>query len=264
VACPKSQSFHSLEEACESWQYAVSDKFVYLSESTEALGNSGDVPTEIYFKLHGRIKIQFMLEGDRNAYYEAIICRFGDNVAEISDRQSGEVDHSLTPICRNPPMLVEVTYLVQPPKRVCFIGCPSVIWLKRFDLANGFTGDVNEPIVKRVQLGSSQDWAVNNRESSTFTRDSLQSSQTPNQLVQGGPHIIDRISSDQANGVGDIKQIKAEDVPLMFKVILSRKSIGIRMGKSVEFQIKKVKMALCPSKFHLGICCSAHGEEYIP
>jgi len=49
---------------------------------------------------------------------------------------------------------------------------------------------------------------------------------------------------------------------LIFKVILTRKSVGIRFSELFNLQIEKLEVALCPSKFRLSIVDSIHTEDY--
>lgn len=250
------------EESCESWQNASSDEIVYLDQSPEALIDTRLVPTKLYGELHGVVKLKFMLKGDRHAYYIACIRNFNcEDGLPILRRHVGEMQDGSTPIGRNPSVLVEVTYLVEPPKRMSFIGCPSVIRLKRCNLANRPSGNTDETFIERVQSTSGQDWAINDWERCPFWN-AAQPCQSPDQLVQRGSHIVDDIPCNQTNRVGNIQQIKAEDMPLIFKIILTSKGIGIRVTKLFNLLVEKMEMSLCPSEFRLGIVNSTHERNF--
>ena len=233
----------------------LDEEFVYLDESSEVLGDTGNIPTEIYLKCHSCVEIQFALKGDRNAYYKAVVqsrdvhhstCHFFG--CKIRESQNGP-----TPIRRNPPVFVEVTHLVKAPKRVSFVGVPSVVWLKRINLANSFGRNSLQRSFERLPFWLEQDRAINNWESSTFSGDGLQSDQTPDQLVQRSPHVVDGICRNQTNLRGNIEKLEAKDVSTIFKVILTAESIGIRIGEGCNFPAEKFEMALRPSKFRLHI-----------
>src|ERR1700674_4745179 len=92
------------EESCENWQYAVSDEFVYLDESITPLRDSGDIPAKIYGVFHGVVKIKFMLEGDRHAYYVGCISSINCEDALFAGSQVGKMQYGGASIRRNPPV----------------------------------------------------------------------------------------------------------------------------------------------------------------
>jgi hypothetical protein len=74
-----------------------------------------------------------------------------------------------------------------------------------------------------------------------------------NDLVQGGPHIVDSISRDKANLVGSIMQLHPQDMPLIFYVILAGKGIGLRWRSTEgsKFWPKSIKMFLRPTQLRI-------------
>jgi hypothetical protein len=251
------QSHSLLEESREPWQYAVTDEFVYVSETTDRLGDAGNIPSKIYLEGHTWMEIQFTLEGDGSAYYVLFVRRLRKNEREVLPREIGEIDHRLTSVRRNPPVLIEVTQLVKPPQRMRFIGFPSMIWLKRINHTDSFLGNTDNTSFERVPLGFEQDWTINNGKRNPLGNPA-EACQGPHQLVQAGAHIVDGVSGNQANGKRNIQQLEAQYMPAIFKVILSAKGIGVRVYEFCDFRIKELKVALRPSKFRFGVCYSAH------
>lgn len=246
------------EETRKDWQYAFSDEIVYLDQSAEALIDTRLVPTKMYSELHGVMKIKFMLKGDRHAYYVACIRNIDcEDAFFLSGGQVWKMQDGSTPISRNPPMLVEVAYLVKPPQRVSFVGIPSVIRLKRCNLTNRFTGHTDEASIERVQSTSGQGRTIYDWKSRSFW-DAAEPCQSPNQLVQRSSHVVDRIACNQTDGVRNVQQVKVEDMPLIFKIILTRKGIGIRVTKLFNRMVEKMEMSLCPPEFRLSIVNPAH------
>jgi hypothetical protein len=193
--------------------------------------------------------------GERGAYYVAII--------ETLDRDelprgSGKVNQDFAPVSRNPPMLVEITHSVEPPQRMNFVGCPSVIRLKRFDLSDSFVGDISHLAVPPLNISRGFRQVVEDRElrgvGGKVRNCERQMRQTPNQLIQGGSHTVERIAHDQTRVVRDIVMLEAKDVPLSFKIIVTLKSIRLSFREEpLKFNVESVKMYLRPTEFQIGI-----------
>jgi len=243
-----------IRPAFETWQYAFSNEFVYLNESLCALRDTRDIPSEVYGKLHGRMEIQFVLEGDRDGYYKALVCSIDayKSAGLVFPAHLREVNNRSASVGGDTSMFVEIAHFVKPPQRMRFVMCPSVIWLKRINFANGFCGDASQTFIEADQAILGQNWSIDNWKSDPFWNAS-DSCQSPNQLVQTRPHIVDSIGCYQTDMHRNIQEAKPEDVPSMFKIVLTRQSIGIRICKLANFRAKKLEMSLCPSKFRLSI-----------
>ena len=149
--------FDLRQEAQESWEYHICDEIVYLPEATtilrdrEFIGIPGVSLPEIYLKRDAWIELQFSLVGDRDAYYMAILESVNAQVERHLDNHARtvgldannvslcdlrEINGKFAAVRGDTTMLVEVTDCVQPPKRVAFVGCASLVRLKRLDLVN--------------------------------------------------------------------------------------------------------------------------------
>ncbi len=259
------------EESHKSWQHSVSDEIVYLPEAVPVLDERigiGDriAPAEIYRNGDAWVELQFILVGERGAYYVAIIESLNRDVLPCGFRK---VNQNFSPVGRNPPVLVEVTHSVEPPQRMSFVGCPSVIRLKRFDLSDGIVRDILDlsrpPLDVPVGFGQLREDRELGAVSREFRNLERQVRQTPDQLIQGGSHTVERIAHDQTRGVRDIVMLEAKDVPLSFQIIVTLKSIRLSFrDEPLKFNIEGVKMHLRPTKFQIGIEESGHSPNNLP
>jgi len=245
------------EEAHKSWQYIVSDEIVYLPETisvlNEAVGIDGRIAlAEIYRNGNAWIELQFGLVGDRDTHYQAVIEAL--NRDEFC-RAWGNVNEDFTSVSRNPPVLVEVTHSIQPPERVRFVGCPSVIRLKRFDLVDGFIGNSDNLVAKSLNdLFGSRHVAKDGKLNGRRRTGNGQLRQTPKKLIESGAHAVKGISDDQARSVGHVIMLEPKDVSLLCKIIITVKSIRLSFSdEPLKFDIESLKMHLRPTKFQIGI-----------
>lgn len=248
------------KEALKSWDHFQTDEIIYLSDAFTGFGDSRSIPAETYRNGSGWLELQFMLHGERDAYYKAIISRVNSecSASVISGGHEREISIKNAAIGRNSPVLVEVTHLVQPPQRVIFIGCPSMIWLKRFNFTEGFRGGSDNLLfesLKAINCGH-----LDNRELCA-TGNSVKPCEAPDELIKSGAHVVESISDNQTNFRGNIHQMQAEDVSLIFYFVLTNKSVGIRRrAEGPEFGIQSVKMFLRPTDFQFGLVYSRHDE----
>lgn len=248
------------EESLETWDHCRSNEVVYLSDTMGTLRNSRNVAAELYRNGDGWVEIQFVLHGQRDAYYMAIIrCdRFHQSAGIVPSGEAGEVKQNLVPINRNTPVLVEVTHLVKPPKRMRFVGCPSVVWLKKFKLTKSFLGQPFRLITKAISAFESIDFE--NRKLGLFG-DTFKSSKCPDQLVERRSHVVEGISDNQRKGFGQIDELHVQDVPLIFNVFLADDGASIRgSGKGLNFPVESLQMLVRPTQLQLSVRYSWHGD----
>ncbi len=265
VARPKSQEDLSMyasdyrlrEEAHKSWQHAVTEELVYIAD----VGGSQDHPScfisEVYLEGHVWIEVQFAFVGQRNSHYSAIIESLESHRSGVSN---GKMKQNFGTIGGDSPMLVEVTHCVQPPQMVRFNGCSSICWLKVSD--NGNCIGRNVPELDFESAPAVIVPLLDNREFHATVGDSdVQLGQAPNQLVKTGPHTVEGISTSQRNMVGDLVQLNPEDISLVFKIILTRKSAGIRFMEGFKVGVKSLKVTLRPIQLQIGVSQSGSGHN---
>jgi hypothetical protein len=248
------------EEAHKSWEHSFGDECVYLPEAVFGLNKSiriGDriAPAEIYRYGNAWVELQFVLVGERGAYYVAVIESLD---GDVLPRSFGKVNQDFAPVGRNPPVLVEVTHSIQPPQRMRFVGLPSVIRLKRFDLCDSLIGDISHLALPPLNVSGSFRQVVEDGELSgagrEFRNRDRQVRQTPHQLIQRGSHAVQRVPHNQTRRVGNIVMLEAKDVPLIFKIIVTLKGIRLSFRDELrKFNVESVKMYLRPTEFQIGI-----------
>jgi hypothetical protein len=156
-------------------------------------------------------------------------------------------------------MFVEVTHSVQPPKKMLFRGCRSVCWLQVFDNSDGIRRDTNQEFVESSKAVTIP--FLDNRELSMAGNCDGEFSQSPHKLVEGCAHAVEGIPASQANVVRNIIKVKPEDMPLIFKVILSAKSAGIRFVESEKFIVESLKVTLRPIQLQIGVRKSSSDHD---
>lgn len=259
------------EEAQKSWQHSLSDEIVYFPESLsilnqdQALGVDGRIALpEIYRNGDAWIELQFVLVNDRNANYVALVERFnGDKFSNAL----GKVSEDFASVSGNPPVLVEITHSVEPPERMRFVGFPSVVRLKRFDLRNGLVGDIPHLAVPPFNISTRFGKVVEDRELSSVRGEignlDRQTRETENELIQGGSHTVQRISDDQRGRIGNVMMLEAKDVSLICKIIVTVKSIRLSfVDELLKFNVESLKVYLRPTNFQIGIDHSGHEPVY--
>jgi len=241
------------EESLESWDYFCSDEMVYLGDPVGRFRNAGDVAAELYRDLKAWIHVEFVLHGQWNTCYVAIIrsALLNQTRSKVFLRETGEINEDFMSIDGDMPMFVEVAHFIQPPQRMRFIGWASDIWLKKFDFANGFGGDsfrlVTEAISAFERIDS-ENWELG------LCGNAIEASERPNQLVERSPHVIERIPNNERQGCGQIGEFRAKDVPLVLKIILAGNSASIRgSAKDHDFPIQTLQMFVRPTQLELGI-----------
>jgi hypothetical protein len=182
------------EEARKSWEYVISNEIVYLPNSVEVFANSSLVPAKIYLEKAGRVQLQFRFFGQRDFYFEAIM--------EPVDVDKGgslfgcmDVDKSnlkITALSRDSTMFVDDVQAMQSPERMGFVACPSVIRLKRVDLCDGLNRrDPFSLPLKPISAVSVVNFDDGKLELIGGERTAGTIRQTPNQLVERGPHVVE-------------------------------------------------------------------------
>lgn len=248
-----SPEYRLREEAHEFWKYAVTQELVY---SADVVGTDSDSRSSIakdYLIGDLWMDVEFTLVGQRNTNYSVIIESFDGYHANV--RASGKKELNFGPIGRDSPMLVEVTHSVQPPKKIPFRGCRSVCWLKVSDNGNGISRNIPEIVLEPAKAIFVP--FFDDGELCTVRNSDVQFSQAPHQLVETSTHAIKSVSAPQADRVGNIIQINPEDMPLMFKVVLTAKSAGLRFMENFKVRVESLKVTLRPIQFQIGICQSS-------
>jgi hypothetical protein len=237
------------EEARESWDYAVSDKFVYSFDSGEV---GLDFPKEIaklYLEGHAWVECHLTFHAERDIHYQVLAEKeFGLRDGHRS------CNHASHPVNGNSHVLVDIAKFVQPPqkKALNIRTVRSVVRLKRFDDGHCLCGYTPSLPLESLDIA-----LLKNRELSAFGIGGGGSSrgfcQTPNKLVEGGSEIVKNVSSNEGEPVRDCRMYHPDDMPLIFNVILTSESIGFRFAENLEFLPETFQMFLRPSGLEIGV-----------
>ena len=73
--------------------------------------------------------------------------------------------------------------------------------------------------------------------------------QTPDQLVETGTHVVIGVSDREANVVWHVGQLELENMPLILKIVVLRKRVGLLSSERFEQGIKSVQMLLRSANF---------------
>jgi len=245
------------EEAVKSWEHFISDKIVYAYQVSESLSDARSmVSSEGY--LNGRfwIEMNFVLKGERHSIYNAITSCLANHIEGIID--PCEHGSHCGSVGGDSPVLVEVTYLVDPPQGVALKGVPSMVWLKRLNFMEGSLGHASDLLSKSFfGLGIP---SLDDRELSP-TGNSIEACQSPDGLVQCSPHTVNGITSDQANPGRDVMEFHCDDVLSMFYIILAGDGIGLRWrcgAERIKRSLQSIEVFLRPTNLAVRIGHAGH------
>lgn len=262
------------KEAHESWKYCIIDELIYLPDAVAVLNKTRSVVAtesypEIYLKGHVWIEAEFVLLGKRHANYTAIIESVNtkikpsiDNYSSARKRlqsknvASGDLRESavnLAPVRGNSAMFVEIAHGVEPPKRMRFISVPSVIRLQCQDFSSGSLGNSISLIPKSFSVGTVVDFHDGKLGALRIDNSADPLRQTPNELVEAGSHVVERVADSQADVVGNIEQLYFGDIPSLFKIVIVSDRICFFSGERFEERIKSIQMRLRPTNLQVGI-----------
>jgi hypothetical protein len=257
------------KEAHESWQYSVLDELIYIPDAVSVLDKVHAYP-EIYLEGHVWIELKFVLLGERDANYIAIIESLNAKIKRPFDYHSsatrdglqannvalgdlGELAIDFAAVRRDSSMFIEVTHGVEPPNRMRFIGIPSVIWLKREDFVSGSSGHSIGLLPEAFPAG-----AIVNLHDRKLSVAGIENSadalrQTPNEVIEARPHVVKEIANRKANVVGNVAKVDLCDMSSLLKIIIMSDRISFLSGERFEQCVESIQMSLRPTKLEIGV-----------
>ncbi len=151
--------FRLFVEACESWDYILSDKLVHFEQVCSGKHQSDFVAPELNDSGHCVwIEMHVWLANERKSHYGAIISRFLD--VRDAHIQAREIQFQSAGVQRNVSVLVDVPECMQAVKMAELEGTPCIIRLKRFDDCDRISGQSRCGLVefgKAVALDENRD-----------------------------------------------------------------------------------------------------------
>jgi hypothetical protein len=254
-----SPAYGLLEEACKSWEHGISDKVIYLLQPVESTHNALMGIAKSYINGSSWIESHLTFEIEGNTHHACLLI-MANKVSECS-REIGEAKIRNRAIRGDSAMLVNNAEQVQSPQQMAVDCCGvlSSIWLKRFDDINcicgytpRFSGDVSV-------IGN-----VNNREFGLCGITPNLLGQSPNELIQGRPETIQALPQNEGNDVRTVFDMKVDDIPLIFNVILFDNSYRLRFLPPTAKPLPDViKVFLRPEGLEYGVSHGARHESSI-
>jgi len=242
-----------LEEARKSWEHVVSDEVVYVCEST--LPNFKRLPGAIdwltKYKL-GRlwVELHFVLQGQRNGYFNAIVEFAGNKRGngfrlDDSEAQGSRID-------RHHNVLVEVAKVVQLPQGVILKGCPSVVRLQLFDDHNRYAAHrFDRPVKLRPTLPTAD--AKNGEGRVSGWLGTIEQRELPRQLIQTGPKAVSELANEQRDGLRHGTHLKPDDVAGVLNIVLFYDGTVFTSPVSHKFRVESIEVLFRPAGFHIRI-----------
>ena len=240
-------SYRLLREAQESWQYALSDECVYRFQPSEVALDTFVGVAKDYIDGTCWIEAHFTFEMHGNCDHARVIIEVDKRNGCLRDIGKSDVGDVL--VGRNAPMLVDIAQKIQSPQEMTTNSSSilSVIRLKRFDnglCSCGYSVGVS---VESILVGSIEDGKLC---ASGISNTGV--SQSPDKLVKRGSNTVQEIPSNQSEHIGNVFDIKPQDVPLICNIVFTGKSYRLIFPKFTEPFPKIVKVFLRPSGFQVG------------
>ncbi|MGB6484435.1 MAG: hypothetical protein WBE86_13195 [Candidatus Acidiferrales bacterium] len=255
---PFDSSYILLEKGRKSWDYAISDKFVYLVDAFDVALNSFVGIAKDY--VEGNVWLAGHLITGRKFIEEdchyAFIVEFG-----VPKDVFGNPEFNVAAMHGDSSVLVDVAQEIQTPEKVAIngYGVHSVIRLKRFDDRDCICGNSGSLSDKGIRVSLRK-----NRELSAFRIIGSETRQAPDELVEGRPKAIQCIASNKRDAVGSGLNTASNliDFSTIFNIVLSEKLIRLRFVENLQLLPKSIEVFLGPSGLKVGVCQSDSHAEY--
>jgi hypothetical protein len=252
---PYDPSYLLLEEARKSWDYAVNDKFVYAFDPREVTLNTHNGIAKRYLKGNVWIECHLTFEGERDAQFAHFAC-----IVKSQEGLQGlwENKENLIAMHGNPPVFVDDAQEMKTPEQVSLDGrvITSVVRLKRVDDLHCPCGYTVREFPELARVGGFE-----NRKLGTLGIVDSQTCKAPDELIQGRPKAIQEVPDDERYMIGDVFNLDANAIPLIFNVVLKGdKGVGLRFVENLQLIPQVVKVYLRPYGLKIGVGQVRHEE----
>ena len=241
-------SYYLLEEARKSWNYAISDKSVYVRDPIEVARDSVADVAKDYIKGNLWIECHLTFELQRDAHHLLVVIEF-DRSHKIVRHQRKVKSHHVT-MNRNPSVFVDIAQPVKPPEQVRR-WLRSVVRLKRIDelcCPCGYARRAGGKGLSRSSVAFFENWKFR----SLGVRSS-ESSKRPNELIERGPKTVEQISQNQRDGVGRVGYLDPNLIPATLNIVLTKNGAGFGFAEQIDLVPQSVKVYLRPGCLQVGI-----------
>lgn len=249
-------SFYQLrEEARESWDYVMSNKFVYLVDAFDVALDSFIGVAKDY--VEGNVWVEGHLIIARESVEENCHYSF---IVECCIPQNGlrKPELNMAAMHRDSSVLVDVTQEVQARQKMTLngYGVPSIVRLKRFDDSDCIGGNAGSVSREFFSIGSRK-----SRELSSFGIGGGEACQTPNELVERRTQAIQCVTGNERNAVGSRFNLACDSVEMLLRVGLTPKLIRLGFVEAAQLLPQSVEVFLRPLGLKVGVSQSdSHAE----
>jgi hypothetical protein len=245
-------SYRLLKEAQKTWQHFVSDKLVHLFQPDKIALDALMGIAKDYVKGHAWIEAHVWFEAKGRANHACVIikCAQGNgSLGEIGEPEAGNVF-----VRRDPAMLVDVAHAIESPQETAsdiFYGLRSDVWLKRLNDADCPSGHTPRVLSEGAEvLGRSLE---QNRELGALGIRGVNLRQRKDELIERRPKTVEEVANDERQYFGNVLHVDTHDVPLSFKVILTRKTYRIGFDERADAFPQVLKVIFRPSGLQIRI-----------
>ena len=243
------------KEYFKSWDHFVSDEFIYFHDviegdlkerpwivnwPTKYKNGAAFLDLDIILGLNGR-DVQF------RAIVEAMLVDSDVGGSEWGEEKGGEVESSGVDGERR--MLVDITEPIQSPERVLAESIQSRIRLQRLDDLDGFRWEFRRDLSKSL-LAPVGLVAMDREIGGSTGIVLLKKSEMPRKMTEAGSKRVSQFAYPNRNIRWD-DAFKAEDVPSLFNIILTRNGYRITFKEKSDLLLKFVEMFSCPRQFQV-------------
>ena len=241
-------SYYLLEEARKSWDYAISDKVVYVRDPIEVARDSLADVAKDYIKGKLWIECHLSFELQRDAHHLLVVIEFDKSRKVVRHPRKAESHH--VTMNRNPSVLVDITQPVKPPEQMRR-WLRSVVRLKRIDelcRACGYTRRIG----RKVLSSFGAPFFENGKLRSSGVR-SRKLSKPPNELIERGTKTVEQISQNQGNIAGRVGYLDPNLIPATLNIVLMKNGAGFGFAEQIDLVPQSVKVYLRPGCLQVGI-----------
>jgi hypothetical protein len=233
------------KEARESWDHTLSDKVIYLSESSHGDLELSHVLAKKYldgdfwFEIHWT----FVERGYGEMHFNCIC-----EVAQVSlPALKREVEVKRVGIARNRPVFVHAPELIKLPEGVTTKSVSSQVRLKRINLVC-HCGWEESPLdfVRGIS-----DFGNGKLNLPLLSLGQGSNAESPRQLIEGGTETANEVSQQHGDEFWRNFVLDPNDVDGLLEIVIVDDGIRLRVNPILDGHFKLIEVKLRPAGFHI-------------
>ncbi len=238
------------------WKYTFSNEVVYSPKHEWSNRFKESLSPECYFS--NRLWIELIILDRNDDLYCAIIESVLDETRDV--RQADEHYHTLD---YQPTMFISNIKLLEQPKSLKLRSIPSVIRLNYLGSLFSLIGEEPNFIIKRLFQPADWDRLENWELHALQCISTIQERKLTDQPIQGRPHIMDSIpSNDTQGGWGVNGKLCPEELASIIKFHILDQKAGFQLVKGCERSFKFLQVFFRPFEFQSWDIGGIH-DEYL-